>query len=187
MRIHWTFADLDQLPATMHYEIIHGELFAMKAPHHNHQRVCGRFFRALDAWSDDSGLGVPSVAPGLLFSDADTVIPDVTWTNHERLTQLLDVEGHLQGAPELVIEVLSYSAGGEQRDRETKLHLYAMQGVLEYWIADRLAQQIEVYRRVEQNGQDHPTLTLVATLQADDTLTSPLLPGFTCLVAWFFL
>ena len=44
----------------------------------------------------------------------------------------------------------------------------------------RITQQIEVYRR------DHAQLVLVATLLAEDTLTSPLLPEFNCAVAQIF-
>ncbi len=49
-----------------------------------------------------------------------------------------------------------------------------------YWIADRLRQQSEVYRRV---GAD---LELVTILLASYTLRSPLLPGFACPVARLF-
>jgi Uma2 family endonuclease len=53
-------------------------------------------------------------------------------------------------------------------------------GVQEYWIVDRLAQRVEVYRR--QQAQ----LVLVETLLAQDVLSSPLLPGFVCTVAELF-
>jgi len=68
----------------------------------------------------------------------------------------------------------------ERRDREVKLKLYSRRGVLEYWIVDWRTQQIEVYRREQR------ALSLVATLYPTDTLTSPLLPGFTCEVATLF-
>ncbi|NJN59909.1 MAG: hypothetical protein HC879_21700 [Leptolyngbyaceae cyanobacterium SL_5_9] len=44
----------------------------------------------------------------------------------------------------------------------------------EYWIVDKKLRQVQVYRR------DNAMLVLVATLQASDPLTSPLLPGFAC-------
>jgi len=59
-------------------------------------------------------------------------------------------------------------------ERETKLKLYSVQGVSEYWIADREQQVIEVYRR--ENG----VLKKAMTLFKADCLTSPLLPGFSC-------
>jgi Uma2 family endonuclease len=56
--------------------------------------------------------------------------------------------------------------------------MYERFGVDEYWIIDRFAQQIEVYRR------EGDKLRLTALLGVTDTLTSPLLPGFTCPVWW---
>ena len=66
------------------------------------------------------------------------------------------------------------------RDREIKLKLYSQRGVLEYWIVSWLERRVEIYRRVET------VLTLVGTLYETDTLQSPLLPGFTCLVGKLF-
>ena len=117
--------------------------------------------------------------PGIIFSESNNVIPDVVWSSHDRLNQLLDEAGHLVGAPELVIEVLSPGKKNEQRDRESKLKLYSVQGVLEYWIVDRFNRTVEVYRR------EQATLKLAATLYQDE-LTSPILPGFRCLVSQLF-
>ena len=97
----------------------------------------------------------------------------------ERLALVLDDAGHLTAAPELVVEVLSPGEENERRDRQVKLKLYATQGVREYWIVDRLLQQIQIYRR------EQATLVLAATLFSSDNLT-PLLPGFNCSVASLF-
>ena len=134
-------------------------------------------------WFGASGVGVACrrhIAPGIIFSDADNVIPDVVWASNERLAALLDEAGHLTDAPELIIEVLSPGTENKRRDSELKLKLYSIRGVQEYWIADWQKQEIQVYRREET------TLQLIATLFTNDELTSPLLPGFTCLVAKIF-
>ncbi|MBP0021087.1 MAG: Uma2 family endonuclease [Cyanobacteria bacterium SBLK] len=55
-----------------------------------------------------------------------------------------------------------------------------MQGVREYWIVNRFTRQVEIYHR--ENAQ----LRLIATLLAEDEIASPLLPGFTCAIAYFF-
>ncbi|WP_375514156.1 Uma2 family endonuclease [uncultured Nostoc sp.] len=62
-----------------------------------------------------------------------------------------------------------------------KLKLYSVQGVQEYWIVDRIAQQIEVYRR------DNAQLKQVTRLLVDDVITSPLLPNFACEIARLFV
>ena len=181
-RIRWTTSDLELLPESSNrYEIIDGDLFVTKAPHWGHQKASSRVCRTLDAWSEATGLGEAVPAPGVIFSDADNVIPDVVWISKTRLAVCLDAAGHLTAAPELIVEVLSPGIANERRDREAKLKLYAARGVQEYWILDWQRQQVEVYRR------EQAMLSLVSTLFAADRLSSPLLPGFDCAVAWLFL
>ncbi|GFE67978.1 Uma2 family endonuclease [Chroococcus sp. FPU101] len=181
-QVYWTVHDLELLPDNpwLRYEIIDGVLLVTRAPHWNHQTTCGRFFQHLNTWSETTGLGKTTINPGVLFSEADNVIPDVVWATQETYDQLIDEKGHLTGAPELVIEVLSESQQDQNRDRETKLKLYSTRGVREYWIADWRVQKLEIYRR--DNGQ----LKLVTTLFSEDIVTSPLLPGFSCVVKEFF-
>ena len=177
----WTIADLEGFPDNGNrYEIIDGELSVTRAPHLDHQDVAGLIYAELLRWSLQSGLGKPFITPGIIFSEFDAVIPDVIWISHERRSQLIDESGHLTGAPELIIEVLSNTEKDKKRDRETKLKLYSIQGVSEYWIADHYQQLIEVYRR--ENG----VLKKAMTLFKVDQLTSPLLPGFSCEVNSLF-
>ena len=53
-------------------------------------------------------------------------------------------EDSVQGAPDLVIEILSPRTA--RRDRTIKLQLYRRQSVAEYWIVDMDVKQIEVWR-----------------------------------------
>jgi Uma2 family endonuclease len=107
--VRWTTKDIEALPENewIRYEIIDGELFVARSPHCKHQKVAGRIFAALDAWSIDQGYGEAFIMPGLIFSDSDNVSPDVVWGSDERIAQIQDEAGHFQGAPELVVEVLS--------------------------------------------------------------------------------
>jgi Uma2 family endonuclease len=177
----WISADLELLPDNGNcYEIINGELYVTRAPHNKHQDTCGNFHYELKSWSKVSGLGYTVIGAGLIFGENDDVIPDVIWMSKEKYVALIDDTGHFHGAPDLVIEVLSAGTDNEKRDREVKLKLYSNRGVLEYWIADWRAKQIQVYRR--ENG----VLRLNMTLFASDTLTSPLLPEFACAIAQIF-
>ena len=115
----------------------------------------------------------------MVFNPEDAVAPDVIWISREREDRIRQ-EGRLNGAPELVVEVLSPGAKNEQRDRVDKLRLYSEQGVMEYWIVDWRRQTVEIYR------PEQGTLRLAIKLGASDMLTSPVLPGFTCPVARFF-
>ena len=180
-KLLWTSADLELMPDNGNrYEIINGELFVTRAPHWKHQTTCGRFFTALDIWSIATKSGKTAMGAGVIFGDKDDVIPDVVWVSKEKYEILIDQAGHLLGAPDLAIEVLSAGTENEKRDREIKLKLYSTRGVLEYWIADWRAKQIQVYRR--ENG----VLKLAMTLFESDTLTSPLLPNFSCLISQIF-
>lgn len=180
-QIRWTTADLELFPDDSNrYEIIDGELLVTRAPHWEHQQTCVKIATQLEIWSEQTNLGKTAFAPGIIFTDTDNVIPDVVWSSNERLAEIIDTAGHLTGAPELVIEVLSPGDKQEKRDRQLKLKLYSIQGVKEYWIFDRQKQQVEVYRR--QNN----VLKLAATLFKTDYLTSPLLPGFSCALESIF-
>ncbi len=180
--LRWTMRDVAALPDNewIRYEIIDGELYVTRAPHHRHQYTVGRIFALLDDWSRQTGLGEPSIMPGLIFSDSDNVAPDVAWLSDERLRHLQDEVGHFRGAPELVVEVLSPDKANQDRDRLAKLKLYSRQGVQEYWLVDPVTPQVELYRR------EQAQLAHVATLFPPDELTSPLLPGFCCAVAEVF-
>jgi Uma2 family endonuclease len=47
-RLRWTTSDLDLLPDNGNrYEIIDGELFVSRAPHWEHQVVCGNIYTEL--------------------------------------------------------------------------------------------------------------------------------------------
>ena len=87
-QIRWTIADVDLLTADewKRYEIIDGELFVTRAPHSKHQITIGRICRALQNWSDEAGNGEAIPTPGVIFSEADSVIPDVVWISRDRLT-----------------------------------------------------------------------------------------------------
>ncbi|UFP92554.1 Uma2 family endonuclease [Gloeobacter morelensis] len=182
--LRWTTRDLGAMPddgGWKRYEIIDGELLVTRAPHIRHQAAAGKLHVRLETWSEVTGLGSAFQAPGVIFSPTDAVIPDVAWIGRERLADGIDGAGHLTVAPELMVEILSPGELNEQRDKEVKLKLYSLHGVQEYWIVNWQLKTLEIYRRTDAQ------LQLAATLLGSDTLTSPLLPGFSTSVAQLFL
>jgi Uma2 family endonuclease len=177
--LRYTSSDLEGLPDIdgVRYEIIDGELYVSKQPDWHHQNACTVISTDLAIWSRETGAGHTVQAPGLVFASDDDVVPDVVWISHERLANGLDQAGHLRVAPELVVEVLLPGAANERRDREFKLKLYSRQGVREYWIVDWRNRAVQVFRR------EQAALRLAVTLEDEDVLTSPLLPGFACPVS----
>lgn len=176
-----TSRDLELMPEDGKlYELIEGELYVSRQPSWEHQHTCAQIVSSLNVWSKQSGLGTANAAPGLIFAEDDDVAPDVIWISWQNLATALWADGKLHAAPELVIEVLSPGNVNQQRDRQAKLKLYSRRGVQEYWVVDWQRHQLEIYRR-EQGA-----LILQTTLLDQDKLTSPLLPGFSCLVADLF-
>jgi len=176
MTVHrrYTSADLDSLPDIpgVRYEIVDGELSVSKQPTWEHETAVHGVYDALAFWSRANGSGYARQGPGLVFAEEDDVVPDVIWIRRGRMAGALDRSHHLSVAPDLVVEVLSPGAANERRAREIKLDLYSRRGVQEYWIVDWQLHTVQIYRRHEQ------ALTLASTAVDGDTLTSPLLPGF---------
>ena len=74
----------------------------------------------------------------------------------------------VEGAPDIVIEILSID---RNRDLVRKRQIYAEAGVLEYWPVDP---QEDTVTQLELRGGEYIER---AVLGAEDTLTTPLLPG----------
>jgi Uma2 family endonuclease len=179
--VQWTVADLELMPDDgLRYEVIEGELFVSKAASNDHGEAQSGCIEALGVWNRRTRLGHVFTTPGLIFSPLSGVIPDVVWVSRQRRPIIEGEDRHLHGPPELVVEVLSPGAENERRDREAKLKLYSAYGVLEYWIVDWRLETVTVYRH--QDGQ----LQLAASLTREDTLTSPVLPGFALPIADLF-
>jgi Uma2 family endonuclease len=179
-----TIEDVERLPQPLddtRYELMDGELYVSTQPSWQHQSTCGRAQTLLDVWCEQTGNGIVIPAPGVVFAPDEAVAPDVVWVSTARMPHVLAPDGRLRDAPDLVIEVLSPGRTNEERDRQKKLEVYSRRGVREYWIADRRQRVVNVYRR-----EDGVVLRHVEVLYAENTLLSPLLPGFTCRVAQLF-
>jgi Uma2 family endonuclease len=150
-------------------EIIEGELFVTPSPQTPHQRAVIRLSARLWQFVDSHKLGEVFGAPfDVVFSEFDVVEPYLLYISNARANVLTNK--NVQGAPDLVVEVLSESTA--RVDRSIKLKLYGKFGVQEYWIIDPQGPSAEIYRR----GQEG--LDLAAKLTAADALGSPLFPGF---------
>ena len=132
--IRLTYEDFCCLPNDgKRYEIIDGELFVTPSPFRPHQRAVTRLTSYLSVFVREKDIGEVFVAPfDVVFSRFDVVEPDLLYVSKGRLSVL--TEKNVQGAPDLVVEVLSPSTA--ETDRTIKLKLYARYGVQEHWIID---------------------------------------------------
>jgi Uma2 family endonuclease len=122
-------------------ELIDGVAYVTPAPRPSHQFIAQNLNRLLDRHIQAGKLGRLAAAPlDVRLSDHDVVQPDLIFIARERLAIIGDVA--IEGAPDLVVEVLS--PGTRERDLGAKRDLYARAGVREYWLVDPPARTIEI-------------------------------------------
>ena len=165
-----TYADYLETSDDERYELLHGELVMAPAPLTDHQMVVMELGSQLHTFVKDRGLGAVLSAPtDVVLSDTDVVQPDILFVSNERAHSI--TPENIQGAPDLVVEILSPSTA--ERDRSVKFELYAQHGVQEYWIVNPDARTITVFLLNEGEFEE------VDTYSEGETLTSPMLAGFT--------
>lgn len=162
----WTIEDLYSLPDEKRYELIDGELHEMPPPNRKHQRTLARIAEVvLPELRRLGGSWYP--APTGVFLAGKTMLgPDLLVLLPERRGQ--ESERGIEGAPDLVVEILSPSNAG--RDRVEKRRLYASAGVPEYWIVDPDEETIEV---LVLDGDAYRTHRLA---RGDEAVNSVVLP-----------
>lgn len=159
-------------PDSNRYELLDGDLHVTPAPSPLHQRVSKRLQRVLEAYFEGGGRGEVFNAPiDLILTPHDVVQPDLVV-----VTEAAQVSGRgIEGAPALVIEVLSPST--RERDRTTKARRYATLGIRDYWLVDPEARRVECYRA--ESGR----YALAAAGEGDTVLAPPGWPGLTVTLA----
>jgi Uma2 family endonuclease len=163
----------------LRHEVIDGEHSVTPAPSLRHQAVSRRFTSSLNPFIEFHQLGELFAAPtDVVLSRQDVIQPDLVFVSRERLHILTGQ--NIQGAPDLVIEILSEST--RRSDEGPKLALYERFGVREYWLANPFLKTVTVFRL--ENCQFQKTAELSA--QVRDFLSTPLLPGLEINLAAIF-
>lgn len=175
-----TYEDFCTFPADgKRHELIDGEHFMSPAPNLKHQMIVGNLFAAFRDYLRAKPVGRVLLAPvDVVLSDFDVVEPDLVFVASDRLGIL--TEANIQGAPDLVVEVLSEST--RRHDLVTKRRLYGRFGVREYWVIDPVVDTVLVFALAGSTLERRAELAL----EAGESLRSELLPGFELPLAAIF-
>jgi len=169
-----TYDDLAALPDDgLRHEIIDGVHYVTPSPNLRHQELLGRLhFEIEGCLRRHAGIGRVFVAPlDVVFTKYDVVEPDLLFVARDQQDDVLTA-ANVQGAPALVIEILS--PGTRTRDEGVKRQLFDRGGVREYWLVDPDERTVRIWRAEKQTFA--APLDLMAL--AEDAIESPLLPGF---------
>lgn len=168
----WTYEDYRRLPDDgWRYEVMRGELHKTPSPNWKHQQAVLNLGFLLKLFLREQRLGkicpapIDVILPGAL---ATPVQPDLVFISKDRAEIIK--EGGVEGAPDLIIEVIS--PFNWLTDRRTKFEIYALAGVREYWIADPRVRSLEVFAL--RNG----VYELLGKFGPGENARSEVLPGF---------
>ncbi len=170
-----TYADYCALPDDgLRYEILEGLLVSEPSPRVPHQVVAANLLLALSPYAKSHDLGKVFIAPvDVILSASSVVVPDLVFVSRDRLGIVND--RGLEGAPDLIVEIISPSTA--RRDRVAKLRLYARHGIRHYWLADPETRILEALELVDGSYR------VAASLAGDETFEPALFPGLTLSLA----
>lgn len=164
----WTIEDYNQLGEEYVYQLINGELIMSPSPGLTHQRVSKNVERIFDAYTERNG-GEFFHAPFDVYLDSRNVLqPDVILLAAGTTSAQVTEKG-VEGAPDLVVEILSPS--NSHIDRYHKREIYRQFGVKEYWMIDPKNQTIEVLNFLLDSNEP------VLYLAEEGMVSSSVFPG----------
>lgn len=122
-------------------EVVQGEIRKTPPNKWNHARIVEELARQLRAQLDAQAVFVVTSVFALVIrrDPLTTRVPDLAVFIRK---QIVEQEGYVHSAPELVVEVLS--AGNTRVERNEKLKDYESLGVPEVWVVSPEAQTVEV-------------------------------------------
>lgn len=164
----FTYEDYLKTPDDVRYELIEGELNMTPAPTPNHQRISRKLEFILDKFVTENDFGEVFDAPCDVHFDNENVLePDILFISKERAHII--GERNIQGAPDLVIEIVSENSA--YGDLIQKKKLYARFGVKEYWVVVPAEGYVETYILKDSS------LILQKTYGKNDVLEAVVLAG----------
>ncbi len=140
-----TYQDYLEIPEEPGYrfEILDGVLIKEPSPSVIHQRVSRRLERILEDYFGeiDAGGEVFDAPLDVTPIDYNVVQPDILYVASDQQSIVKDT--HIDGAPKLVVEIISPST--HRKDRLKKMQIYQRAGVQHYWLVDPEERTLECF------------------------------------------
>lgn len=172
-----TYAEFAALPEGTLAELFGGQIILSATPSIRHAFAKSRLLSALHQRIESEQAGLLLPGPVDLRLGPETALqPDVVFVARERFGILGKQE--IDGAPDLVVEILSPSTG--HYDLTRKRRIYEESSVREYWIVDPAEQTVEVLALTDSGYQT------AARVRGEGRAASALLDGFSVDAAKLF-
>jgi len=167
---------LDWLTEETKADLIDGVIYMQSPPADVHERIFVFLIVILDTFVVRKKLGiVRGSRTTLKFSEANGTQPDIVFISNASRDRVHPY--YMDGAPEVVVEILSPST--RKLDRGKKMALYAKHGALEYW-------QIDPENQIAEFFRNHNGAWLPMTVSDDGIFHSEIIPGFWLNTNWLF-
>lgn len=167
----YTIEDIYDLPDGERGELIDGQIYYMVPPSRKHQTIARELFSSINSYIKSKGGSCESFfAPFPVFlneNDTTYVEPDICVICDPAK---LNDRGCI-GAPDWIIEIVS--PGSRRLDYYTKLSLYHVANVREYWIVDPMKQTILVYDMEHDSAPMIYSFTDIVKVNIYDDLSIP--------------
>lgn len=161
-----TYDDYASLDDGKRYELVSGQLELMSpSPSTIHQLLTYEINEQI-SFNCKSDYFIFFAPIDVILSSTEVRQPDLALVNRNRI-EILSKRG-IEGAPDLVIEILSPSS--LKRDKIDKLKTYAHFKIPEYWIIDPNLGALEQYIQAEERYE------LMSIFQGDDQVSSEHIP-----------
>jgi len=165
-------------PTEQRTQLINGEIVVTEASL-RHQRIAGEIYFLLTTWlRANPGHGEAGFPVDVHLDDFNVFAPDVWWVPEDE-KPARDAK-RIVGPPALAVEVRSPSTW--RYDVGVKKRTYERLGLAELWLVDTAANTVLVYRRSSPGATEFDVELEVV----GESLTTPLLPGFSLDLAALF-
>ncbi len=172
----WTYEDYLQLDEGIVFEIIDGEQIVTPAPNWQHQDISEKLEFLMEQYIRQKQSGKLFHAPvDVVLAENNVVQPDILFISQQNLHILQKEHSAIMGAPDLVIEIVSFSSF--YRDLHEKKELYEKFHIPEYWIIEPASKTIEVLT------MENSKYKLYSLAAGKGQVKSKLLEGFSVDVA----